>query len=168
MNRFDGPSLRYAKHTATQHIIGKMPRFLMEILAFGGMLLVILYLMKNHDGFSEIIPILALYTLAAYRLMPALQQVYSQVTTLRFSISALNILHDDLELLNQPGIEELPLQEAKPLDINQHISLSDVNFQYPGQEGSAINGINLTFPNLIDFRFFIFSTPKTFFIYSIT
>jgi ABC-type multidrug transport system fused ATPase/permease subunit len=146
LNRFDGPSLRYAKHTATQHIIGKMPRFLMEILAFGGMLLVILYLMKNHDGFSEIIPILALYTLAAYRLMPALQQVYSQVTTLRFSISALNILHDDLELLNQPGIEELPLQEAKPLGINQHISLSDVNFQYPGQEGSAINGINLNIP----------------------
>jgi ABC-type multidrug transport system fused ATPase/permease subunit len=146
LNRFDGPSLRYAKHTATQHIIGKMPRFLMEILAFGGMLLVILYLMKNYDGFSEIIPILALYTLAAYRLMPALQQVYSQVTTLRFSTSALNILYDDLELLNQPGIEELSLQEAKPLGINQHISLSDINFQYPGQGAAAINGISLNIP----------------------
>ena len=146
LNRFDGPSLRYAKHTATQHIIGKMPRFLMEILAFGGMLLVILYLMKNYDGFSEIIPILALYTLAAYRLMPALQQVYSQVTTLRFSSSVLNILYDDLQLLNHPDIEELSLQEVKPLGINQHISLSDINFQYSGQEAIAINGISLNIP----------------------
>jgi ABC-type multidrug transport system fused ATPase/permease subunit len=78
--------------------------------------------------------------------MPALQQVYSQVTTLRFSTSALNILYDDLELLNQPGIEELSLQEAKPLGINQHISLSDINFQYPGQGAAAINGISLNIP----------------------
>jgi ATP-binding cassette, subfamily B, bacterial PglK len=146
LNRFDDPSLRYAKHTATQHIIGKMPRFLMEILAFGGMLLVILYLMKYYDGFSEIIPVLALYTFAAYRLMPSLQQVYSQVTTLRFSIPALNILYDDLELLNQSDIEELSLQEAKPLGVNQHISLSDINFQYLGQEAQAINGISLNIP----------------------
>jgi len=146
LGRFKGPSLRYAKHTATQHIIGKMPRFLMEILAFGGMLLVILYLMKSYDEFSEVMPILALYTLAAYKLMPSLQQVYSQITTLRFSISALNTLYDDLELLNQSNIEELPSEEVRPLGINQHISLSGINFQYPGQEVLAIDGISLNIP----------------------
>ena len=146
LGRFKGPSLRYAKHTATEHIIGKMPRFLMEILAFGGMLLVILYLMKSYDEFSEVMPILALYTLAAYKLMPSLQQVYSQITTLRFSISALNTLYDDLELLNQSNIEELPSEEVRPLGINQHISLSGINFQYPGQEVLAIDGISLNIP----------------------
>ena len=143
LNRFDNPSLRYAKHTATQHIVGRMPRFLMEILAFGGMLLVILYLMKNSENFSEIIPILSLYTLAAYRLLPSLQQVYSQLTTLRFSTPSLNILHKDLEDLDQTGVEILPLQRLSPLGIKKHISLNEIVFQYPGQEVLAINAVSL-------------------------
>jgi ATP-binding cassette, subfamily B, bacterial PglK len=146
LSRFESPSLRYAKHTATQHIIGKLPRFFMEILAFGGMLSVILYLMMSYNNFSGIVPILSLYTVAAYRLMPSLQQVYSQVTTLRFSIPALDLLYEDLESLNQSDIDELPLINTIPMSIKKHISLNKVNFKYPGQSLSAINNISLNIP----------------------
>jgi ATP-binding cassette, subfamily B, bacterial PglK len=146
LNRFQDPSLRYAKHTATQHIIGKIPRFFMEILAFGGMLSVILYLMMNYNGFSEIIPILSLYTVAAYRLLPSLQQVYSQLTTLRFTVPALNLLHEDLESLKSSNASELPLGQTKPLGIKNNISLHEINFKYPGQDELTINNINLNIP----------------------
>ena len=147
LKRFYSPALRYAKHTATQHIIGKMPRFLMEILAFGGILLVILYLMKNYEGFSDVVPILALYTLAAYRLMPSFQQVYSQVSTLRYSISALNILSDDLEMLKKNDIENADFSDSrKSLGIKYGIHLNDIYFRYENQEELTINNISLKIP----------------------
>jgi len=141
--RFYNPALRYAKHTATQHMIGKMPRFLMEILSFGGILLVILYLMKNYDGFSEIIPILALYTLAAYRLMPSFQQIYSQLSTLRYSGPALDVLFDDFKMLNRTSNEQYNFKNLEPLGISKNINLRNIDFQYEDQELMAINGMSL-------------------------
>jgi ABC-type multidrug transport system fused ATPase/permease subunit len=144
LKRFDGPSLRYAKHTASQHIIGKMPRFLMEILAFGGMLGLVLYLMVSYGNFLEILPLLALYTLAAYKLIPSLQQVYSQITTIRFCVPALNLLYDDLTTLTKPHVSMVQKQIFKPLGIDKGISLEDVTFCYAGQDQSAVNAISLS------------------------
>lgn len=144
LKRFDGPSLRYAKHTASQHITGKIPRFLMEILAFGGMLALVLYLMATYGDFKEILPVLALYTLAAYRMMPSLQQVYSQLTTIRFSLPALNLLYDDLNSLDKKHIDIQEAESIKPFGINTKISLDSISFQYEDQDAPAISGINLT------------------------
>ena len=144
LKRFDDPSLRYAKHTATQHIIGKMPRFLMEILAFGGVLTLVLYLMTTYGDFEDVLPVLALYTLAGYRMMPSLQQVYSQLTTVKFSIPALNLLYDDLNSLDKADVESKIEEHIHPLGIRAKISLDSISFQYQGQDAPAINDINLT------------------------
>ena len=66
-------------------------RFALEALAFGGMVLVILYLMAKSGRFADVIPIIALYAYAGYRLLPALQQIYGALTMLRFSSSGLKL-----------------------------------------------------------------------------
>ena len=78
----------------------------LEAIAFGGMLLVILYLMAKNDKFTDALPIIALYTYAGYRLVPALQQIYGALTLLRFASSGIDALHEEL----------------KRLDINNHES----------------------------------------------
>ena len=59
--------------------------------------------MTKSDNFSNIIPIMALYALAGYRLLPALQKVYSAFSMLRFTTSSLEDLHKDLINLNLPN-----------------------------------------------------------------
>jgi ATP-binding cassette, subfamily B, bacterial PglK len=143
LKRFDDPSLRYAKHTATAHILVKMPRFVMEILAFGGMLLIVLFLMVSYGNFQEIIPVLALYTLAAYRLMPSLQQVYSQVTQIRFSTPALDVLYNDLSSLSKSEPKITRMDNEEPFEVNHSISLNGVYFNYESQDKPAINDLNV-------------------------
>ena len=143
LKRFDDPSHRYAKHTATAHILVKMPRFVMEILAFGGMLLIVLFLMISHGNFQEIIPVLALYTLAAYRLMPSLQQVYSQVTQIRFSTPALDVLYNDLSSLSKSEIQVTRINNEESLNVNHSIELNGVYFNYENQDKSAITNLNV-------------------------
>ena len=142
-SRFYDPASRYAKHTATQHIIGKMPRFMMEILSFGGILLVILYLMKSYNGFEEIVPILSLYTLAAYRLMPSLQQVYSNSTTLRYSVPAFNTLWDDMKEINKIIKEKKNMISVEALSFKKGIFLKGINFQYDGQKSKTISNVTI-------------------------
>ena len=64
IERFAKPAETYAKGQATVQAIAQVPRFALEIVAFGGMLLVILYLMAQSGSFAAALPIITLYAFA--------------------------------------------------------------------------------------------------------
>lgn len=141
--RFAVPAEVFAKHLASAQVVAQAPRYLIEAFAFGGMLLVVLYLMAQSNGFAGALPILALYAFAGYRLMPALQQIYNSFTSLQFVVPAVNALHKDFESLapyeqTQSVTESIRLTEA--------ITLDDVTFSYPNSEKNALSGLNLVIP----------------------
>ena len=53
INRFSKPAQSFAKIKSLAQIISQIPRFALEAIAFGGMLLVTLYLMKNIGTFEK-------------------------------------------------------------------------------------------------------------------
>jgi ABC-type multidrug transport system fused ATPase/permease subunit len=143
IQRFVKPAEIYAKSQATAEIIAQLPRYVLEAIAFGGMLLVILYLMAQSGSFASALPIIALYAFAGYRLMPALQQVYRAITKLRFAGPALDALHQDLISLQSVDAQN---DHIKPLPLTQAITLSQVSYCYPNALHPALKGIDLTIP----------------------
>jgi ABC-type multidrug transport system fused ATPase/permease subunit len=141
IERFAKPAEKYAKGQATAQVIAQIPRFALEAIAFGGMLLVILYLMAQSGSFATALPVIALYAFAGYRLMPALQQIYGAFTQLKYAGPALRALHTDLMGLNavEPygGVLE-------PLPLNKCIELNNIVYQYPNANAASLNGINLS------------------------
>ena len=55
--------------------------------------------MKQSGSFNEIIPIIALYAFAGYRLMPALQHIYSNITYIRTVGPSLDKMYNDFKNL---------------------------------------------------------------------
>ena len=143
LDRFESPAYRFARTQVIATVIGQMPRQALEIIAFGGMLLVVLYLMRTAQGLQGALPIIALYAFAGYRLMPALQQLYTQSTQLRFAGPALDSLHQDLRQLAHVTV---PLQEDAPLALTQAIRLSDLSYRYPQATHPAVHDLTLDIP----------------------
>lgn len=143
IDRFAKPAETYAKGQATSQAIAQVPRFALEAIAFGGLLIVILYLMDQSGSFAAALPIIALYAFAGYRLMPALQQIYGAVTQLKFAGPALNALHTDLIGLKKV---EPYVKVSEPLPPNNCIELNNIVYQYPNANAPALNGINLRIP----------------------
>ena len=142
VDRFSVSAKTLAKNTTLLSITGQMPRFILEATTFGGMILVALYLMSQSGNFSNAAPILALYAFAGYRLMPALQQIYSSITFLNYSIPALNSVYDDLKSL-QPYSSEPKIQEAA-LPLNKNITLKNLHYNYPNATRIALKDINFS------------------------
>jgi ATP-binding cassette, subfamily B, bacterial PglK len=140
IQNFARPAEIYAKGQAKTQIIAELPRFLMEAVAFGGLLLVILYLMAQSGSFAKALPVVALYALAGYRLMPALQQIYASLIRLRFLGPALDVMHKDLKSLGHYSQDKKPITSML---IKQGIDLSQVDYTYPGAHRSAIKNISL-------------------------
>ena len=143
IQRFANPAKIYVKAQAAVQVIAQLPRFALEAVAFGGMLVLVLYLMVERGSFATALPIVALYAFSGYRLMPVLQQIYVAFTQLRFAGPALDVLHQDLMSLQaSDGYHD----QVKPLSLTQAISLSRVSYRYPNAEKPALNGIDLSIP----------------------
>ena len=142
LEKFSEPSLTYSKSNATSHVINIMPRFALEAIAFGGLLLMILYMMAMNDDFEAVLPTIALYALAGYRLMPALQQIYEGFSKLKFSTPAVKKLHSDLTKLKRTTKNS----GGHPVSFLKSIELENVVFKYPKSEKRAIDNINLIIP----------------------
>lgn len=138
LNRFSSPDKKHAQLSALESILSMLPRFGLEAIAFGGILLVALYLMKKMGDIQNVVPIIALYAFAGYRLMPALQQIYVSLTKLRIVSASLDVLHQDIMSLNNSENEN-----KKSLILNNSIRLNDISFCYPKSSVFILKNINI-------------------------
>ena len=143
IKKFSDPAKTLAQNSALTAIISQLPRFILEAVCFGGMLLVVLYLMVQSGDISSVIPVIALYAFAGYRLMPALQQIYISLTQLRIVGPSLDSIYDDLQGL-QPPIKDDKYEN--PLQLNKDISLKHIHYHYPSSSRTALKDISLSIP----------------------
>jgi ABC-type bacteriocin/lantibiotic exporter with double-glycine peptidase domain len=142
VKKFSKNAKIFSDHEASTQIIATLPRFALEIITFGGMLLVILYFMKQTSTFNEILPLIALYAFAGYRLMPAIQLIYSNITNLHVVGPSLDAMYNDMNSLDPFSIDLS--QNALPL--NEVITLNHVYYQYPNSSNETLKDINLSIP----------------------
>ena len=142
IKRFSDPAKIFAKSIATSAVIAQIPRFALEALAFGGIILLILYMMLQKGSFYDALPILSLYVLAGYRLMPALQQIYSSLTNLSFIRPSLDSLIEDIKNLKPYYYSD----NKYVLSLNKKITLKNINFSYSNDTRKILSDININIP----------------------
>lgn len=142
LKRFSDPAHIFARAITKASIFAEFPRFVFEIIAFGGILLVTLYLMTQTGNFSDVLPILSLFVFAGYRLMPALQKIYASIATLTYIGPSLDKLYDDIKLLKKTD----QYQHQNTLSINKSITLKNIHFNYPNTTRTALKNINISIP----------------------
>lgn len=143
---------RFKVHTITSYrygrwipILGWAPRYFLEPIAFSGLILVVVYYASRGQDLAHLIPNLGVLALAGYRLLPYLQQIYSQSTRLTSQRHALEEVVDEFK---QDGgfaaIKPLRHGRVEPLQWSREIRLEDVCFSYPGVKRATLRDISLT------------------------
>ena len=145
MKRFRKPTLIHAKTLMIEQLAVEMPRYLLEALLFGGMVIIVLVLLISNNGsITDVIPVLGLFAVAGLRMLPAVQLVYHSLSAMRVGRAVLDIVHRDLHLLGKSG-SDLPDESGRaPLKLTQKLQLEDVKYAYPNMERAAIEGMNMT------------------------
>ena len=149
-DRFEKASARFADAQGKTQVMSQVPRFIMELVAFGSVIFLILYLLAAHDGnLGTILPLLSVYALAGFKLLPAFQQVYTSLSAIRGNLAAFDALRDDLYASSREQIRK-PLTEQERTEqhlVPKHgIKLANVTFTYPGKQEPALKGLNIEIP----------------------
>jgi ABC-type multidrug transport system fused ATPase/permease subunit len=144
LKRFSGAYSRLARVQANASLAGSLPARALELITFGGGLLLALYFLQGSNELARALPMLALFILCARRMLPAIQNIFKNVTTLRYSQPAVNQLLRDFEHIEGSQAEMAP--PPRPLPFEHSLVLKDVSFTYPKAGKPAIANINLAIP----------------------
>lgn len=115
------------------------PRFLMEAIGMCLIAFLAYFLSQSDGGISKAIPILGALALGAQRLLPALQQIYGAISTIRGSKASFD---DVIDLIDQPLTLESDAS-TKMMAFDHSISLSDVSFRYLDSSPYVVKSFNL-------------------------
>lgn len=147
ITRFHDSGKVFARAQGTNVAISQVPRYFIELIAFGAMISLVLVLIKVHSGnLGEVLPILAVYALAAFKLLPALQQIYSSLSQIKGNTAAFEAVKDDLQrsFENQKAITKASMPTA--ISLNKSIALNDIEFSYPNKDRAAVDGVSMSIP----------------------
>lgn len=147
LQRFSVHSSEFSKLQSWYQVVGRVTRYLMEVVAFGGIVGLIVYLVAHNISTDEIIPLVSFFAFAGYRLMPALQEVFNSVTTFKFNKAVLNQVHQDMttsDLRDQKSVEVG--KELEPISFESSIKLEKVFFSYVNGKKNVLKEISIEIP----------------------
>lgn len=139
----------FEKNQATIYLYQSMPKFVLESIAFGGMLGIVLLLYAIKGDLSDILPIIAIYGFAAYRLMPSMEHVFRGLTSIKGSMKSLEIVHKDfIDVGNDirhifKGDKDVLSKDILPLDFSKNIELKNISFKYRESKEGVIRDLSL-------------------------
>lgn len=147
---FSRSSERFANLNANNQLIALLPRYGMEIIAFGGMIIVTIILARSSNDFSTYLPMLALYAVAGYKLLPSLQQIYVNLASIRYSLASLDVLLLESKkwgLANEGSLQALKApQEREQHALTNEIRFDQVTYRYPNSPDLALGPISIHIP----------------------
>ena len=124
--------------------LSQIPKAIIEMLVFGGICSLLIFLTITKGDLGSAVPVLSLYVFAGYRLIPAVQGVYTSASQLRFASTALSALHKEITTLIANSPVDICMDIMK---VKHDISLVGVSFTYPNARRPALDGFNLSIPS---------------------
>lgn len=146
IGRFNTPARIVAQASAMVQVLRDMPRYILEIIAFGGMLIFIMFnLVGESRGLTQMIPTLGLVAFAGMRLLPALQVVFSMLASLRSGKPIVQSIAQDLRDAHS-GNRGTGGPEPTPLPLTKHLRIEALEYGYPNADQAALNGLDMHVP----------------------
>jgi ABC-type multidrug transport system fused ATPase/permease subunit len=129
-------------------LMANLPRYFIEIFSLIAVISFLLFSGLKNNSFIESLPLLSVYIIAGYRLIPVFQQIYSSISNLRNSKYLIDVFLKDTSVLNISEKKVLNIFEKKivPFNFTKKIKLEKILFKYSNSKLLLINDVSMTIP----------------------
>jgi ATP-binding cassette subfamily B protein len=136
LDKFSNSSFGYANANIKNQTFAQFPRLFLEMVGFSLVAFIVIYLvLKYHTDIKGALPILTIFILGLYRLLPSVNRIFSAYNQLVFYSKSLDIVHN--ELIYEP--EDLGDEK---IEFKKDIKLENISFAYDKKE--ILKNVNLT------------------------
>jgi len=119
-----------------------LPRLYLETLAIIGFVIVVGYALALGKPMSELVAMVGVFALAAFRLLPSLNRVLTGTAEIRKRSPHIELIYNDLlqqTEVSRPGVSN----REDTITFSREIELKNVSFTYKDASRPALNGVDL-------------------------
>ncbi|MCB2102952.1 MAG: ABC transporter ATP-binding protein [Rhodobacterales bacterium] len=122
-----------------------IPRPMIEIVTVTAMILTVLYVLSTGRSGTEIIALLGLFGVAAFRMMPSLGRVVMALNNIKTGKPAVKTVMDDYHMvLRQEASVHAP--EGPDMTFEKGLEVQDVTYVYPDTDKRVLDNVTLNLP----------------------
>lgn len=128
--------------------VNQLPRMIIETVVVSGLLLLIIVKMLLGAPPEQIVPILGVLALAAFRLMPSANRIVNLLNIIRFSMPLFDEVYNEyIDIKNNNLKQNLinGISETNKINFNNEIKINNLSFNYSTNK-TVLNNISFIIP----------------------
>ena len=129
----------FANAAQKQSFLLNIPRLGIELIAIIALGVLAFSMSAKGEDTSNIMPVMAMFAAAAFRLMPSLNRILGNWQTFQYNQPVIDVLHGELQ--GQSELVDKPPYIKR--SFNNSIQLRSVSFSYDDSKYVAVNDISL-------------------------
>ena len=137
IKNYDNYMKKYVRVLRLNRLIGIMPKYIIEMVCMTGLLSAVLVKMFfGQKELSEFVPQLAIFAVAAFRLLPSVGRINEHLSAVIFATPSIDLIYHDLKEIEDLHVEEIVKDED--WHFKKEIEVKRVTYAYPEGEGNVI------------------------------
>lgn len=132
-----------ANNQVKNGLYNAIPKPMMETMVICVILVIVAVKVSVGSPASEFIPVITVFALAAFRLLPSVNKISSYVGVIMYNKVAVEEVYNEVREMEENERNKSTAVE-EPVNFENAISLDNVVFAYEGAEKNVIDHVNLT------------------------
>ena len=120
---FNDATSKITRASIISSTLGNIPKNILENLGFSLLIAVVCYILWRYNSAAMVIPVISMYALALYRMLPALNRILGYVNNVAYLQRSLHTIYDELNL-------ETDREGSSPVAFTKCIRGEDLWFSY--------------------------------------
>ncbi len=142
LNHFSNNNFYSNLFSFKQDFVLNQPKNWLEWLTILSLLGLILFFFETGTNLKSIIPLIGLYAVAVYKMIPSISKIMNNLQLIKFCIPAMNPFLSEFKLTNNiPIIQKDDFK--KEIYFNDQIILKNLNFRFEKSKKNTLTNINL-------------------------
>lgn len=141
-SKFEINSMKAAEMEIRSIILSNAPKLGLEFLAVLGVFILIFILLNKGNALNEIIPTIAIFGVAAFRIMPSINRLINTGQVVRYQFAAIKVLEKEISYFKK--LKEIKINKVFKVD---GIEVKNLSFKYPDSNKYILENISLNIQN---------------------
>ncbi len=132
---------KYVRGLRISSLIRILPKYAIETVSMTGMLLaVIIKLYAGQKDIAEFVPQLAVFAVAAFRLMPSVGRINEHMANIQYANPSINLIYHDLKEVEEVMAEKK--EEKGDWKFERELQVKKVSYHYPDTEEDVLTDVS--------------------------
>ena len=126
------------------NFFGTIPKYIIETITVAAIMLVLIYKLMSGTDLNTLLPVLASFAVAAFKLLPSVGKVSNYMNNITFLKPSIDLIYHDLK--ETEDMENVVIED--PDDAERHdgspseIRIEDLFYRYPKTENDVLKGVS--------------------------